>query len=88
MMEINPVTEAAGVLARAAPLEFHKFVEAMKLYAEQLAYETVQANPDQVILMQGRARQVAKELRWYIETSTPPKPRSAQAAQRGPVTGY
>ncbi len=89
-MEINPLTEAAAVLARAAPFEFRQFVEAMKLYAEQLAYETVAMDdPGQARLLQGRARQVAKELRWYHELITPPKPRPTQrpVAQGAPVTG-
>ena len=76
IMEVNPLTEAAAILARAAPLEFRQFVEAMKLYAENLAYETVAMDDrEQLRIVQGRARQVAKELRWYIELITPPKPR-------------
>lgn len=76
IMEVNPLTEAAAILARSAPLEFRQFVEAMKLYAENLAYETVAMDDrEQLRIVQGRARQVAKELRWYIELITPPKPR-------------
>lgn len=88
-VELNPLTDAARLLANAAPIEFLRFVEAMQQYAEKLAYDTVAAEGhEQMRLLQGRSREVAKQLRWYIEIINPPKPRSAQQAVPGaPVTG-
>lgn len=72
MVPSNPVTEAAAVLMRAAPIEFMQFVDAYKGYADELAQQTVLATHENVILRQGHARQVALECRWFHELMHPP----------------
>lgn len=67
MATVSGLTQAAGVLARAAPREYEDFLQAFYLEAEQCRTDLVQAASTDILSIQGQAKKMMQLLRWFDE---------------------
>lgn len=66
---------AIEFLAKAAPEQWRVFLQMYRSYAISLAGKVVEASPDTVMHLQGRAREVAGQLQKYEQWTITPAPR-------------
>lgn len=73
------LSRAALILKNAAPAEYENFVKVYETYFHTVTAAVTEAPPDQVLIMQGRARQCKAELRTFVECSIVPTPKTPAA---------
>lgn len=74
MATLDPLKEAFNRLRKAHPEEFNHAINALAIYVAEVVTAVVDAPQDQVLEMQGRARQAKAILRAFRECHTVERP--------------
>lgn len=71
---LNPILQALNRLRKIDPTQFQAAVDELALYTAEVVAQVVEAPPDHVLEMQGRARQAQAFLRAFRECHLAERP--------------